>query len=459
MAPELRAAPLPNATAVVDFAELYTVAVRRALLDARAQQLSVSFDCRNPTMLYCEPASLERSLHRLLCGAIALCPSGLVTFDAEARALRSARTQLRIRVAAAAQTSSEATVAATLRKLQLAEVDVAETVPPQLRRARGLCPLTGGLITFSRSVAAGAFVEYEQSFDSAGHDGERAGARRAGALAWLIDADAAPAAALERRLQRLGWATTGFLSTRHALQRLHAMQARQPRPALIVAARPDRRSANELRQLAALLPASSLCLLAVPVGSPLLARPDGVPGIELRVAPLSPGELERLTAALAPLADRADAFARPAASASAAARSPTLLVVDDDDVCRDVAAMHGASLGFEVRRARDGIEAIEACLHAAPAALLIDLSMPRLDGIGASERLRALQRTGALAPFPIVALTGEDDPRTRRRCLRAGMDGVLAKPLVRSELQYEMQRVRAGCVIDGTIGAAHRGGP
>lgn len=375
MVPELRTQCAPNAPAAVDFAELYTVAVRRALLGARTQQLSVSFDCRSASVLWCEPGSLERGLHRLLCGAIELCPSGLITFNAQMRSLGSARTLLRIRVAAAARAANEAAVAATLGRLQLAEVD-ADT-PPRLRRARGRCPLTGGLVTFARTAAAGAHVEYEQSFDTAGRAGTRAGARAAGALAWLIDADAAPAAALERRLRRLGWTTTTFSSTQQALQRLRVAPPQQPRPALVVAARPDQRSASELQQLAASLPASTLCLLAAPVGSPLLARPEAVRGVELRVAPLSPGELDQLTAA------RASPAAPPSpAGTAASARLPTLLVADDDDVCRQIAAIHGAALGFEIRCAGDGIEAVEACLHAAPAALLIDVSMPRLDGIG-----------------------------------------------------------------------------
>lgn len=440
---ELHATPAARSPPAVDFADLYTVAVRRALLGARAQELSISFDCRSTAALRFEASRLERSLHRLLCGALELCPSGTLIFDAETHALHTSRALLRIRIAANAGSTSEA-VAATVSKLQLADVVGDGTLPPRLRRARGRCPLTGGLVTLAHSSSAGILVEYEQSFEIADADGGRNGVRAAGALAWLIDAEAAPAATLERRLRRLGWATTSLRSTRQALRRLRAMAPQQPRPTLVVATQPHPSCASELQQLAALLPSPSLCILAAPVGSPLLATPQAVPGVDLRVAPLGPGELEQLTAALARRADPRSRSGQPVAAAPRG--TPALLVVDDDEVCRRVAAGHGASLGFEIRCACDGVEAIEACERAAPAALLIDLSMPRLDGIGASERLRALQRTGALAPFPIVAVTGQDDPEARRRCLGAGIDGVLAKPLARSDLEHELRRVRAGCV-------------
>lgn len=63
------------------------------------------------------------------------------------------------------------------------------------------------------------------------------------------------------------------------------------------------------------------------------------------------------------------------------------------------------ALGCVVRTARDGWEALEQCLRQAPDVLLTDLQMPLMNGVQATTRLRRLQRTGRMAPFPIVGIT------------------------------------------------------
>ena len=110
-------------------------------------------------------------------------------------------------------------------------------------------------------------------------------------------------------------------------------------------------------------------------------------------------------------------------------RSPRpqhILVVDDSD---DVRALWAAWLtlwGFTVAEARDGNEAIRIALAQKPHAVLMDLWMPRVDGITAMERLRG---EAATADVPIIVLTADPSHLSLARARRAGCDAYVAKPL------------------------------
>ncbi len=82
----------------------------------------------------------------------------------------------------------------------------------------------------------------------------------------------------------------------------------------------------------------------------------------------------------------------------------TVLVVDDDDDCRESVADMLREEGFDVRTGRDGYEALELIAQEPrPAAMVLDLGMPRMDG---HEVLRSLQTQGDLANIPVCVLSG-----------------------------------------------------
>jgi putative two-component system response regulator len=110
---------------------------------------------------------------------------------------------------------------------------------------------------------------------------------------------------------------------------------------------------------------------------------------------------------------------------------PKVLVVDDIAANRDLLEGHLDDLGYEVRQARDGIEALEAVAADEPDLILLDIDMPRLDGIAVCERLKShpLRRL-----IPIVILTASSDRDTRLRGIAAGADDYLSKPFDPKEL-------------------------
>jgi CheY-like chemotaxis protein len=263
------------------------------------------------------------------------------------------------------------------------------------------------------------------------------------ARAWIIDEDDAGRESLVKRLQRVGWATTTFGSLDAGEQRLRTMPAAQARPALVVATEGRSASAPALCRLVPLLPPSARCVLAVVAGSPALAHAP--PDIEVQVLPFSPGDILRWTARLSGEADVPSGLTQPAPLTLT--DRPRLLVVDDNEVNRIVATALSESLGYEVHLAHDGLQAIEACRKAPPVAVLMDLSMPRMDGFEASQRLRALQRHGDIPPFSIIAATADCTADIRQRCVAAGMDGYLGKPLLLPALAAELRRLCTGSVL------------
>jgi CheY-like chemotaxis protein len=261
------------------------------------------------------------------------------------------------------------------------------------------------------------------------------------ARAWVIDADTTSAQSLVRRLQRLGWATSTFASTDDARERLLSMAPPLARPALVIGIESASVAAHGLGALVPLLPADTCCVLGAVLGSATLAGADLPPAIDLALLPLGPGDLRRWTERLAGTAERPSGLTQPAPLLMH--DRPRLLVVDDNDVNRIVASALAESLGYETSTARDGLEAIDACCDRPPSVVLMDLSMPRVDGLEAARRLRALQRSGVIPPFRIVAATANADPQLHMRCADAGMDGWLSKPLLLDALRRELRRVNA----------------
>jgi len=110
---------------------------------------------------------------------------------------------------------------------------------------------------------------------------------------------------------------------------------------------------------------------------------------------------------------------------------PVVLVVDDKRANRELLEAHLDELGYEVVQAADGIEALEAVAAREPDLILLDVDMPRLDGIAVCQKLKAhpVRRL-----IPIVILTASNDREVRLRGIAAGADDFLSKPFDSREL-------------------------
>jgi len=157
--------------------------------------------------------------------------------------------------------------------------------------------------------------------------------------------------------------------------------------------------------------------------------------------------------------DGADPFERePAGEGAAAQDSETvataardglaILLAEDNPINALLARALLLRLGHRPTIAGNGAIAVESWLAAQAAGtpydvVLMDVSMPELDGLEAARRIRAAEREGECGRTPILALTANAFAEDRESCLAAGMDGFLAKPLDRERLAAALASTRS----------------
>jgi two-component system cell cycle response regulator DivK len=121
-------------------------------------------------------------------------------------------------------------------------------------------------------------------------------------------------------------------------------------------------------------------------------------------------------------------------------KTPRVLLVDDYADAREMYAEYLKFAGFQVVEAANGLEALERALDESPDIILMDLSLPAMDGWEATRRLKADPRT---AHILIVALTGHAVAGLAERARMAGCDAFVAKPCLPEDLVAEIRRLLA----------------
>src|SRR5688572_23902908 len=115
---------------------------------------------------------------------------------------------------------------------------------------------------------------------------------------------------------------------------------------------------------------------------------------------------------------------------------PLILIVEDQSELRQLYAQQLASSGFDVVEAADGQEAVRRGSALVPDVVLMDLSIPVLDGWEATRQLKADSRT---AHIPVVALTAHDGAGELERATNAGCDWFVPKPCPPQDLIDEVR--------------------
>ena len=118
--------------------------------------------------------------------------------------------------------------------------------------------------------------------------------------------------------------------------------------------------------------------------------------------------------------------------------APLILVVDDYQDAREMYAEYLQFSGFRVAEARNGNEAVDQAFALKPDLILMDLSLPGMDGWEATRRLKADESTRHI---PIVALTGHALAGASDGAKKAGCDSFVTKPCLPDDLVVEVRRM------------------
>ena len=111
-----------------------------------------------------------------------------------------------------------------------------------------------------------------------------------------------------------------------------------------------------------------------------------------------------------------------------------ILVVEDNMVNQLVISSMLESRDYEFEMADNGVLGVEAYIAQQPTMILMDISMPEMNGMEATQKIRAYEESQQLPRCPIVALTANAMKGDREHCLEVGMDDFLSKPVVMEEL-------------------------
>lgn len=116
-----------------------------------------------------------------------------------------------------------------------------------------------------------------------------------------------------------------------------------------------------------------------------------------------------------------------------------VLVVEDNNINRDVAILQLKALGLDACWAASGIEAVEAVKKNSFCIILMDVMMPDLDGWEACRQIRDYEKELGIRT-PIIGVSAWAGAGNKQKCLQAGMDDYLHKPYTRDDLKVMIDR-------------------
>jgi CheY-like chemotaxis protein len=114
-----------------------------------------------------------------------------------------------------------------------------------------------------------------------------------------------------------------------------------------------------------------------------------------------------------------------------------VLLVEDNESTIDVVQMELQAIGYDVTIARDGLEGLNLLAEQTPDVVMMDIQLPKMDGL---EAIRQIRANPATRDIPILAATAKALKGDEEKCLAAGADGYIAKPFTHRQLEVAINR-------------------
>ncbi|HET9123001.1 MAG TPA: ATP-binding protein [Acidiferrobacteraceae bacterium] len=442
-----------------DLRECLEAPVRLLEQQARLKGLSLQtrLDRQLEQPLMGDPARLRQVLMNLVGNALKFTAKGGVTVTAEIRSEDAASQQIRVLVQDTGIGISRAQQKHIFEPYRQATHETVRQYGGTglgLAISKELIEAMGGSIGVQSVPDQGSTFWFELTLPKAAPDAPGVPVTLRDARALLVDPGAATHSWIAAHLRGLGMAVEQVPDRASAEQRL--LSAAQSGAPLGVVLIDSGLADNGAEQLARTLTASSehgqpaLILLSSggQRGDAGHARSLGFCGYLTR-----PITRRLLTAAVTQaLSQRGQQSGELITRYSLGAPFPRLLVVEDSAIHREIALHALAPHGYLVDFARNGSEGIEAARRRIYDLLLVDLQMPGIDGLAATEAMRALPN--AAQQGAIVILTAGTTDRIREQCLAAGAVDVVIKPAGAEALVGVVERFVRGYGMAAKAGAA-----
>ena len=439
----LNAGGAPTRAEAFDLAEALAATMRQVMPQARGKGLGVMFDYFGPvSRVIGDVQRIQQIAANLLTNAVKYTDAGHVALTTTVRPLDDRQCEAELLFNDTGPGMPPEVAARVFEAFVQGDESLARRhggTGLGLSIARGLAESMGGSLGLQTAPGQGASFRLRLPLHI--QPGEQPMEERPQpGLAWLVYTRSIPAQWLATRMDRLGWRSEIVMGLHAAIERATALAAEGgARPDLVVLAEAALADSAELPLLRQLLPHTRTVLLVRPDwNQPRIEAAARASQMPLVFMPLTPIALLDL------LAEQGDHLAAPVSAFgdvdSLELDGADVLIAEDNPVNQLIITEMVAALGLRPRLVENGAQAVRACQDQAPRLVLMDLQMPEIDGLEATRQLCELQRSGELERFPIVALTAHATPQDRDRCLAAGMQGYLTKPISLGLLRTELRR-------------------